>query len=150
MYVRAVRRSDWTRLGRSGPDAIAEAVADLLRRGETVSVYECVSCADAELVAVALSANRTAQPFHYIAISPEELAAEAVVPVRSPGETPLAAANALHRDLDLSEGRAERVVARLAARGAMVGVVRERQLRASARKLCAAGQLVPEDCWLLR
>lgn len=116
VYVRSVRPSNWVGLSEMGEEAIARAERELLARGERASVYACASRPELELVAVALSATRTAQHFHSIEIEDGDLEAAGVRLIATPGWTPVPGANALHRDLDLGEGGAGRLVRVLAAR----------------------------------
>lgn len=150
MYVRAVKRACWEALAAGGDAAIEVCVRDLTRSGSLVSVYECHSPADVELVAVALSVRRQPQKFHFVAIDPEDLAEAAITPIRSAGATVLPDANRLHCDIDLSGDRARNLVALLAERRIRVHVISEWQLCASARKLLDAGQPIEGDSWLLR
>jgi hypothetical protein len=135
VYVRAVRRSNWERLAAGEAAAINLCAAELTRGGTLVSVYECGSEASLELVAVAISATRQRQPFHYIQVGRGDLDAADVAVVATEGKTPLPSVNRLHRDLNLSGGRALALVARLAERRIAVAVISEAQLREFARSL---------------
>lgn len=151
MYVRAVQRSAWSGLvEQPDDDTFTKAIHDLVRTGRIVSVFECESDADLELIAVAISAKRLRQDFHFIRIESSDLEAAAISTAASEGGTPLPAANRLHRDVDLSGDGAERLVRRLHERGLEIRTLRERQLRAAARKLSASGHSIPEGSWLLR
>jgi hypothetical protein len=150
LYLREVKRSTWSALQRGGDAEIAAAAEQLTARGPLVSVFDCASCSDAELVAIALVAKRKSRDFDYIAISREDLGAIGVAPIATNGGTPLPDANQLHRDVDLGGDRAQKLVARLKARGTRAEKIREHQLRSSAQKLRDAGQPVPGDSWLFR
>lgn len=144
-----VKRSNWTRLREDGDEAVEAATAELLRQGSNVSVYECASAADRQLVAVALSATRQSrQAFQYIEISSSDLGGIRVS--RSDGATPLPRANRLHRDLDLVGDRGRLLVERLAQRRAPIEEIRAEHLRKLAAQLLAGGHPVPPESWLLR
>lgn len=151
MYVRMVKPAPWAQLQERGAEAVAAAAQELTQRGTQVSVYECDSRGDVELVAVALSATRPRrQPLHYIEIPAEGADAAGVPRARSDGETPLPDANRLHWDLDLSGERAQRLVATLAERGVALRTFAPSELAISARRLRDAGQPIPAGSWLLR
>jgi hypothetical protein len=151
LYIRAVRRSRWVALERSDASAIEEASRELVSRGSAVSVFECSSAGEAELVAVALSAGRRhPADLFYIELEADDLSAIGVRVEPTPGATRIPDADALHRDLDLSGDAARRLVERLAARRVSIRTVRARELRAIARRLRDAGQPIPPESWLLR
>jgi hypothetical protein len=137
----------WTQLRDDGEEAIAAAVAELVRDGTNVSVFECVSQAEVELVAVALSVGRVnRQPFHYIEIG--ELDLQGIAVTRSQGTTQLPDASRLHRNLDLGADRARLLVSRLIARRVEVGIVPRERLQALAQQL-RGEQPIPPESWLL-
>jgi hypothetical protein len=150
LFLHSLKRSTWTPLQRGGAAEIAAAAQALVARGTLVSFFECRSCAEVELVAVALAATRDSGHFDFIAVTREDIDALGVPAARSVGVTPLPAANDLHWDLDLANDRARRLVEHLRARGARAGRLRKEDLRASAQKLRNAGHPVPSDSWLLR
>lgn len=113
-----------------------------------MSLYECHSQRQIELVAVALSATREFKGhFDYLAIDDGLLEPYSVV--ATPGLTPLPDANALHRDADLSEARAAAFVAALWGSGLDLRRMREAELRVIARRLRDEGQPIPPESWLL-
>ena len=142
MYVRAVSRGVWKR---PRPD---DAVAELTRRGTSVSFYRCDSQRSVELVAVALSARREfAGPFDYLWL--EDRLLDPFPISLTPGATPLPDANRLHRDVDLSAGRALQLVSRIWSEGPSLRRIREPELRAIAARLREEGQPIPPESWLL-
>lgn len=149
MFVRAVRRAVWTRLRDDGDEAVGQAIEELTRKGTGVSVFECDSAAELELVAVALSAPRTGrQPFHYLEIERVDLEG---IPVRHVvGTSPLPYANRLHREIDLSGDRARHLVLRLAQRRVEVKEIKPVALERLASRLRGDGQPIPAESWLLR
>jgi hypothetical protein len=149
VYVRAVERSKWERLAAGEAAAVERCAAELLRGGALVSVFECDTEASVELVAIAISATRRRQPFHYIEIGQHDLDAAGAGIVATDGATPLQSANRLHRDLDLSGDRGRLLVARLAERRIAVGTIAEARLREVALGLRGAGQPIPVGSWLL-
>lgn len=150
MYLHSLKRPIWSALERGGDEAVTAAAAHLTARGMLVSFFEARSCADVELVAVALAATRESGHFDFIAIATEDLDAIGIPTHRSEGRTPLPAANRLHVDLDLAGDRAHRLVEHLRDQGVRASRIRKEQLRDAARKLWDAGHPIPDDCWLLR
>ncbi len=143
MYVRAVSRGTWRR---PTPD---DAISELTRSGTSVSFYRCESQRDVELVAVALCARREfAGPFDYLWL--EDRLLDPFPISLTPGATPLPDANRLHRDVDLSTGRARLLVFRIWSEGPNLCRIREPELRAIAGRLREEGQPIPQESWLLR
>jgi hypothetical protein len=138
-------------LASGGQEPIERAAADLVERDQRTSVYACVSSTELELVAVALSATRRyPKPLHYLEITDEDLAAARVRAEASPGETPVPIANALHFEIDLDGGGAERLVRVLAARQASYQRIPEAKLRTLARQLQKEGSVsLAASSWLL-
>ncbi len=149
-YARAVSKASWIGLSASDEPAIRRAVSELVRAGPCASVFLCSSRIDLEWAAIGLSATRARKKhFDYVEITDADLA-EADVPVlETEGLTPFPRANALHRELDLADGRADHLVRVLARREAFVVTMRIDELRAIVRNLVRnTGTLVATDHWL--
>jgi len=148
VYIRAVRFGAWRKLQAGDAGVVDEAANDLVRTGSMVSVYECHSTSDIELVAVAHSCTRLrAQPFDYIEIDDFFVANYPVA--TTPGTTPLPDANRLHRDVDLSGIRARDAAIRLAFVGFTLSRLPAPELRVVAARLRDTGQPIPASSWLL-
>jgi hypothetical protein len=149
-FIRAVRHTSWAELASGREEEIQRAAANLVERDGSCSVFECASQADSDLIAVALSASRMRQPFHHVEIEEEDLAAAGVRRLKTPGQTCLAAANALHWDLALDDELALGLVRVLAARSIEVRTIRPGSLRTLAERLRQAGHPIPPGSWLVR
>ena len=149
-FVRAVRQASWAGLASGREEEIQRAATNLVERGGSCSVFACASQSDLELIAVALSAARRRQPFHYIEIMDEDLDAAGIGHAKTPGTSCLPAANVLHWDLALGGDRALELMRVLTARGIGSRTIRLGDLRTMAERLRRAGHPIPPESWLLR
>lgn len=149
VYIRKVRPASWADVEAG---AFGQAATDLLDRGPHSSVFACTTVAEKRLVAVALlRATGNQQPFKHIEILEEDLVAAEVACTPTPGRTGVPAADALHRDLDLGESRAEGLVRAIAARGLSIETFKQADLKAWARALQSQGVLTLDPThWLAK
>ena len=150
VYIRHVVPARWSTLSSTDPSSIQLAADELLAKGDAVSVFQSSSEQDTQLIAVAASCSRTKQPFRYIEITENDLSSASVVVLVTPGTTPLASANALHRHLHLDTVKVLGLVRVLASRSVTVERLAAAKLKTLAIKLKGQGSAIPIGSWLLK
>ena len=153
-WIREVKAKIWCNLAPNNKESIQAAVDNLIGRSGSgeVSVYRSRSSDETELIGIALTRAKSKQPFDYLEICDRDLSAVGARVRRSRGKWQhVIVVNLWHFDVDLSCGRAERLVRRLAEPGVgEVHRIQKKELRQRARQLHRWQHTMSEKHWLRR
>jgi hypothetical protein len=130
--------------------AVEEAEKELLDR-PFASAFVADDLQAMRRISVALSCNRAnKQHFRFVVIEAADLETLKVPVLGNGTNTPFPDVNDVHRDLDLSDGRARALIMAMIERGMRPTEIHREMIKEWAREMATAGDPIPAGHWLLR